>query len=98
MTFRLREILKERQITIAQFSEMSGISQSNISNYMIGKISPTLETLSKIADTLNIEISELFKKKEDIVLTAKYDGKTIEIDKKDLLAFLKSKIENGEFK
>lgn len=68
---------------------MSGISQSNLSNYMMGKISPTLETLSKISAVLRIDITELFKKKEDITLMAKVDGRMIEINNKDLLEFVK---------
>lgn len=88
---RLREILKERQITIAQFSEMSGISQSNISNYMIGKISPTLDTLNRIAAALNIDITELFKKKDDVVLVAKFGDTAVEISNEDLLEFIKTK-------
>lgn len=58
MALRLREILKERNLTVAQFAEMSGMSQSNISNYMNGNISPTLDTLHKIANALDIEITE----------------------------------------
>lgn len=96
MIFRLREILKERQITIGQFAEMSGVSQSNLSNYMTGKVSPTLETLNRIANTLNIEITELFKKEEDIVLMARLGENEIEISRDDLLSFIKSKMKQNE--
>lgn len=96
MIFRLREILKERQITIGQFAEMSGVSQSNLSNYMTGKVSPTLETLNRIANTLNIEITELFKKEEDIVLMARLGENEIEISRDDLLSFIKSKLKQNE--
>ena len=95
MIFRLREILKERQISIAQFSTMCGISQSNISNYMCGKISPTLETLNKIADSLDIDITELFKKQEDIVFLVKIDDTTYEIDKEELIKFIKEKYQQN---
>lgn len=96
MIFRLREILKERKITVGQFAELSGISQSNLSNYMIGKISPTLDTLNKIAETLNIDITELFRKENDVILMARYEDKFVEINKSDLLEFIESKIkENG---
>lgn len=97
MGLRLREILKNRHITIGQFSEMSGISQSNLSNYMMGKVSPTLETLNKIAGTLKVDITELFKKEEEIVLMARIGEKEVEISKDELLNFIKSKIEgDGE--
>lgn len=93
-SFRLREILKERQITIGQFSEISGISQSNLSNYMMGKVSPTLETLNKIAVALNIEISDLFQKEEDIMLYVKLGDNLVELSKKELIHFVKQKIGN----
>lgn len=92
MALRLREILKERDLTVAQFAEMSGMSQSNISNYMNGNISPTLETLYKISNALNIEITELFKKKEEIKLIAKYEDETVEISATELLDFVKNKL------
>ena len=99
MIFRLREILKDRHITIGQFAEMSGISQSNLSNYMIGKVSPTLETLNKIANTLKIDLTELFKKEEDVFLMARIGETEIEISKDELLSFIKSKIgQNGDSK
>lgn len=92
MVLRLRELLKERNLTVAQFAEMSGLSQSNISNYMNGNISPTLETLYKISNALGIEITELFRKKEEIKLIAKYENESIEISAKELLDFIKSKL------
>ena len=95
MVFRLREILKDRQITIGQFAEISGISQSNLSNYMIGKVSPTLETLNRIANALKIDITELFRKEEDIVLKARIGENEVEISKDELLNFIKSKIDQN---
>lgn len=92
MIFRLREILKERQLTIGEFSKKSGISQSNLSNYMSGKVSPTLDTLTKIAKSLAINVSELFEKEEDIVIFIKYKNQLIEISQKELVEFVKEKI------
>lgn len=93
MAFRLREILKERGVTVGQFAEQSGISQSNLSNYMGGKISPTLDTLTKIADALDVDITELFKKEEEVILVAKYEGKEVTISNQDLINFIKNKSE-----
>lgn len=95
MVFRLREILKDRQITIGQFAEMTGISQSNLSNYMMGKVSPTLETLNRIANALKIDITELFRKEEEIVLKARIGENEVEISKDELLSFIKSKIDHN---
>lgn len=93
MILRLREILKEKDITVGQLSELSGISQSNISNYMSGKISPTLDTLNRLAKSLNIELTELFKKEEDIILMVRHHEELIEINKKELIEFINKKKE-----
>ena len=45
MDLRLKEILAQRGITLKEFAQSSGISQSNLSNYLNGNISPTLDTL-----------------------------------------------------
>ena len=88
---RLREILKERKISVSRLAEQSGISASNLSNYMNVKISPTLETLGKISETLNIEISELFRKSDDIALMVRVNGETYEINKDEIIEFIKHK-------
>lgn len=91
MLEQLREILKERGLTLKTFSEMSGISQPNLSNYINGNISPTLDTLEKIAKALNVEIHDLFPQKESIELFANVNGKKYRITEQDLLDFIKSK-------
>ena len=58
---------------------------------MNGKISPTLETLGKISETLNIEISELFRKSDDIALMVRVNGETYEINKDEIIEFIKHK-------
>ncbi|MCL2510479.1 MAG: helix-turn-helix transcriptional regulator [Bacteroidales bacterium] len=92
---RLKDILKERNLTLSAFAEQVGISQSNLSNYVNGNISPTLETLEKIANSLNISLTELFKEKEALEFQIKYNGKVYAIDKDNLLEIIKQKEENG---
>jgi len=92
---RLKEILKERNLTLSAFAGKVGISQSNLSNYVNGNISPTLETLEKIAKALNISITELFKEKEALEFQIKYNGKVYAIDKDNLLEIIKQKEKNG---
>jgi len=92
---RLKDILRERNVTLSAFAEQVGISQSNLSNYVNGNISPTLETLEKIAKALNISVTELFKEKEALEFQIKYNGKVYAIDKGNLLEIIKQKEENG---
>lgn len=88
MELRLKEILNQRGITLKDFALKAGISQSNLSNYLNGNISPTLDTLKKIAANLDIELVELFKEKDDIEFYVKCNGILYPISKKDILSVI----------
>lgn len=94
MKLRLREILKTRLMTLSAFSELSGISQPNLSNYINGNVSPTLEMLTRIAEALNIPISELFEESDSIELYVRYNGNMYNITSKDIINIIESKIKN----
>lgn len=89
----LRDILKEKGLTLKAFSEISGISQPNLSNYINGNISPTLDTVEKIARSLNMDIRELFPRKENIEVYVKIDGKSYNITDQDILKIVRHKNE-----
>lgn len=91
MELRLKEILIQKGITLKDFSAQSGISQSNLSNYINGNISPTLDTLNRIASGLNINIVELFKEKDDVEFYAKLNGILYPITKEDIVKIIVSK-------
>lgn len=91
MELRVKELLLQKGITLKEFSSMSGISQSNLSNYLNGNISPTLETLKKIALHLEVELVELFKAKDDLDLYVKVDGVYYPITKKDIIEIVLNK-------
>ena len=91
MELRLKEILAQKGITLKDFAATSGISQSNLSNYINGNISPTLDTLKKIASHLGIDVVELFREKENVELFCKYNGVMYTISKDDIINLLKSK-------
>lgn len=91
MELRLKEILAQRGITLKDFAQTSGISQSNLSNYLNGNISPTLDTLKKIASFLNIDVVELFKEKDNIELYVKHEGILYPINKEDILNVIEKK-------
>lgn len=81
----------EKGLTLKDFSIASGISQSNLSNYLNGHISPTLDTLKRIAASLGIELVELFKEKDDVELYVKHDGEFYPIRKQDILDIISKK-------
>ena len=74
MTFgdRLKKIRKEKNITQLELSEMMSISRSSIAQYENNIYQPNIETIELIANTLNIDVSELFEDKSKTRLISKY--------------------------
>lgn len=96
MKLRLREILKERSMTLKAFSELSGISQPNLSNYINGNVSPTLEMLTRISESLEVPLTELFEESESLELYIRYKGNMYNITSKDIINLLEAKANNGQ--
>jgi transcriptional regulator with XRE-family HTH domain len=59
-TFRIKEIAKDRGITIDTLASKMGIGLSALSQSINGN--PTAERLQQIADALGVDITELFDK------------------------------------
>ena len=59
MELKIKEIMSERGVTSAWLSEKVGISKVAVSNIITGKSYPSLDTINKIADALNVSIIKL---------------------------------------
>lgn len=57
----LKKIRKSRNLTQEKIAELTGLPQSTISNIEKNISSPKIDTLSKLAKGLGIEVSELIK-------------------------------------
>ena len=57
---RLKEILKEKGITGKELAEKINISVTGMSNIVKGQSLPREEVLLQIAETLNVDLRELF--------------------------------------
>lgn len=60
MKLRIKEIVKQKGISMGELSEKLGIARESLSRAINGN--PTLETLNNIAEALNVHITELFEK------------------------------------
>ena len=60
MELRIREILESNDIKVSSLAETVVITRANMSNIVNGKSTPSLETLEKIANALEVDITELF--------------------------------------
>lgn len=60
MSARIRELRVKAGFTQFEFAELVGLSTDTISAIERKKASPSLESLTKIADTLDIPVTSLF--------------------------------------
>lgn len=63
---RIKEVCKEKGVKVMDLSTMIGVSQTNTSNIINGKVNPSLETLEKIATALNVPMWQLFASPKEI--------------------------------
>jgi transcriptional regulator with XRE-family HTH domain len=59
---RIRLLAKQRGYSINRLAEFAGISGGYLSTVLRGQKSPTLRTIEKIADALEIDPFDLFKR------------------------------------
>lgn len=57
--FRLRKIMLVKGVTQTELSEMTGITQPALSNYLMGKTTPGFYAVDKIAKALNCSVDAL---------------------------------------
>jgi len=62
MGHRIREARHLRGLTQERVAELSDFGKARISRLEAGFINPTMSTLKRIADVLDISVSELLKK------------------------------------
>lgn len=86
---RVKEICKEKGIPLADLAQKMGLSPSGLS--MALNRNMTLEVLKKIADALEVSISELFEKREDIELYVKYNNVMYPLTNKDIIEVISKK-------
>jgi transcriptional regulator with XRE-family HTH domain len=63
--FRIKEICKEKGITLQELARKLGINYQSVHAIMTGN--PTVETLQKIAAVLGVPITELFEPPPDTI-------------------------------
>lgn len=63
MALRIKEVIKEKGLTVQTLAERMGINRVGLSNHINGN--PSVAVLEKIASALNVPIQELFEKKKE---------------------------------
>lgn len=66
MKVRIKEIMQQKGITSVALSEMMGISKATVSNLINNKTMPSIDTLGKIAEVLDVPNWQLFASEEEV--------------------------------
>lgn len=74
MKYRVKELVKQSGMTLESFAESLGYSRQNLTKTLSNN--PTIGTLERIANALNVEVSELFAPKEDFIAFVRINGET----------------------
>jgi transcriptional regulator with XRE-family HTH domain len=77
---RIKEICKEKGLELKKLAEMYGTTYQSLFAVMTGN--PTIDTLQKISDLLDVSISELFEEKKVGQILCPHCGKEIKIEVK----------------
>lgn len=90
---RIKEICKQKGITMQEIAGRLGISNVNLSASL--NKNPTLNRLKEVADVLGVEVWQLFKKNEDISGIVQYRGVFYSIENYQNILDLAEKIKNN---
>lgn len=80
LTLRIKEICKEKGITLNDLAERIGVSQPSISGIATGRQKPSFDTLERIATALNVPVSELFDTPKEGVIHCPKCGTEIKLN------------------
>lgn len=61
MKILLWNIRAEKKITLKELASVSGISKSSIHRIETGAVSPTMETMERLARAMHMKITDLFE-------------------------------------
>ena len=94
MKLRVKEICKSKGITMERIANELGITPNTLTRNINGN--PTIETLGKIADALNVTIIELFEPDSDFTALIDNEGTLYRVNSIDELKRLLSQLEQSK--
>ena len=74
---RIREVIKEKGLKASELASKIGMTESGLNQHINGN--PSVKTLEKIANALEVPITELFAKQTEPTMKCPHCGKEIHI-------------------
>ena len=75
MKSRIKDLLKERGMTISELATLIGTTQTSVSRMLGENGNPTYDTLVKISEALNVGFTELFESESDSIICPRCGAK-----------------------
>lgn len=75
MKSRIKELLKERGMTMSDLASIIGTTQTSISRMLGENGNPTYDTLMRISEALEVGITDLFLNESNIITCPKCGAK-----------------------
>ena len=77
LTLRIKEICRDKGITLNDLAEKIGVSQPSISDIATGRQKPSFDTLEELATALDVPVTELFDTQKEGTITCPHCRKSI---------------------
>ena len=81
MYLRIKDVLKEQNVTAKELAERVGISRENMTYIINEKSRPSFDTLVKISEAINVPLSELFSDSQKTSFVCPNCGAKLELKK-----------------
>ena len=61
LTKNIRSLMAKRRLSVNRLADFSGVGRGRMSETLAGKSSPTVRTLGRIAEALDVSVRDLFE-------------------------------------
>jgi transcriptional regulator with XRE-family HTH domain len=62
---RIKTLMADKGLSVNRLADFSGVGRGRMSEILAAKSSPTLRTLGRIADALDVSVRDLFVNEDD---------------------------------
>lgn len=83
MGLRIKEILKEKSMQVAELAVLIEITPQNLSKLINEKTKPSIDTYERIAVALGVPFTDLFEQPKHNVITCPKCGTRLEVKEKE---------------